>query len=180
MQHRLAIVLAVALALPAAGELDDQIRDYLTSGACHWPDFPRDPDFRICPPTGMDDAAWAAVRDAKGRWVYRGPNLTISRVCDEAPRCDHLAFHVASELGTAAAAYELRLRVQFGDRGSVIYRGGLSAADVVEIAAAAFGEFAVTAGGLGVVCSRDVRLLGESGAFRFEWAGDCRRELRHD
>ena len=49
-----AVTLMLALAgFPVYGQTDEQIRDYLTNDECYWPDFQRNPSFKICPPEDM-------------------------------------------------------------------------------------------------------------------------------
>ena len=52
-----------------------QFRDYLTNHECYWPDFQRDPAFKLCPPSDMhrrtlDTGGWRAYRNAAGPRGY--------------------------------------------------------------------------------------------------------------
>ena len=68
---RLSITITATLMLalagfPASGQTDEQIRDYLTNDECYWPDFQRNPSFKICPPEDMVRATGG--RDGPG-WI---------------------------------------------------------------------------------------------------------------
>lgn len=70
----LAATLMLALAgVPASGQTDEQIRDYLTNDECYWPDFQRNPSFKICPPEDMARATGG--RDGPG-WIVTPQSFT--------------------------------------------------------------------------------------------------------
>ena len=94
MKRCFAIGATLMLALtgfPASGQTDEQIRDYLTNDECYWPDFQRNPSFKICPPAdiaratgGRGGPGWIVTQN----WIPRQfgnagqPGLTVTYSCN--------------------------------------------------------------------------------------------------
>ena len=93
MKRFFAMAATLMLALtgvPASGQTDEQIRDYLTNDECYWPDFQRNPSFKICPPEdmvratgGRDGPGWIVTPHWRDRLVFstdhhRGLTVTYS------------------------------------------------------------------------------------------------------
>ena len=66
-----------------------QIRDYLTNSECFWPDFRRDPGFKLCPPETMKRRT---LQD--GGWKVFTPNSIATEVSIDLTEVNGLTFNI--------------------------------------------------------------------------------------
>lgn len=85
----LAFVGTAFISTVAHAQTDAQIRDYLTNSECFWPDFRRDPAFKLCPPDTMKRRT---LQD--GGWKVFTPNSIATEVSIDLTEVNGLTFNI--------------------------------------------------------------------------------------